>query len=135
MPGCLTVVTVSQDAVLTHAEVGHATASQDHDEFGLVCPPLLFSSCIQLLRRGTKAEEEIMEITAVGICQSVVGPPQKYLNHCQLDRYKNLQAYSWSPEDEVYRLWQSLNYFSFSVKLKHKSIYNIPIISFAVFKV
>lgn len=33
-------------AVLTHAEVGHAAVSQDHDEFGLVGPPLLFSGCV-----------------------------------------------------------------------------------------
>lgn len=61
MSGCLTVVLMSLRAVLTHVEVGHAAVSQDHDEFGLVGPKLLFSSCIQLLCIGKTAPVEIME--------------------------------------------------------------------------
>lgn len=38
-------------AWLTHAEVGHAAVSQDHDEFGLVRPPLLLSCGVQVLWR------------------------------------------------------------------------------------
>lgn len=59
MPGCLTVVIISLGAVLTHAKVSHTTVSQDHDEFGLISPPLLFSSCIQVLQKK-KAEDEKM---------------------------------------------------------------------------
>lgn len=60
LSGCLTAVLISLRAVFTHAEVGHTAVSQDHDEFGLVGPPLLFPSCIQVLRRGEKAQDEIM---------------------------------------------------------------------------
>lgn len=60
MPGCLTVVLIIPRAILTHAEVGHTAVSQDHDEFGLVGPPLLFSGCVQILCRGKEAQDEIM---------------------------------------------------------------------------
>lgn len=50
---------MSLKAVLTHAQVGNAAISQDHDEFGLICPPLLFSSCIQVLYRGEEKHNEL----------------------------------------------------------------------------
>ena len=53
---------ISLGVVLTHAEVGHAAVSQYHDEFGLVCPPLLFPSCKQVLHRGERAQDDIRSI-------------------------------------------------------------------------
>lgn len=46
------------NSVLTHAEVSDTAVSQDHDEFGLVCPPLLFPSWIQLLHSNDKMHKD-----------------------------------------------------------------------------
>lgn len=60
--------------LLTHPEVGHTTVSQDHDEFGLVGPPLLLPSSVQVLDRGEKrlrtqpsVKDRVYEQKVVGI--------------------------------------------------------------------
>ena len=42
--------------ILTHVEVGHAAVSQQHDEFGLIRPPLLLPSSKQVLDRGGRGD-------------------------------------------------------------------------------
>lgn len=86
MCGCLTAVLISLMAALTHAKVGHAAVSQDHDEFGLIRPPLLLSCCIEVLHRikrkedakskNRKSELRIVNILAfcyaIGICSTTM---------------------------------------------------------------